>query len=639
VFALRAGVATVPFGAPSFGDETMNRRYSVCCLPGGAGHALLGLLGGALLVLAGCAHQQARLQSADEGERDRYEVKTIGDVTTVGNAEPIPAAGVGLVEGLDGTGGEAPPGEYRTMLEDQLRKKGVRNVKEIMSSRNCALVVVTAQVPAGSHKGDLIDVEVTIPPRSRATSLRGGYLHQCVLFGYDYASNLSANYNGSAVALKGPIVAKAEGPILVGFGDGDEAGRVKQGRIWSGARCTIDWPFSLVLNPDQQYARVAAQVADRVNDAFAASPRLAPDTAVAVAHNNVAVTLIVPSQYHLNLPHFLRVVRLVPLRENPDGSGTTTANRRPYRQRLAEDLLDPARTVVAALRLEALGQDSIPALKTGLGSDHPLVRFCAAESLAYLGSPACAEELAKVVEKQPALRAYALTAMASLDEAACRLKLRELVTAPLEDEARYGAFRALRALEDRDQAVQGEYLNESFWLHRVAPNTPPLVHISSTKRAEIVLFGEEPCLKPPFSFLAGEFAVTASEEDQQCTVTHFAPHGGNPSRRRCSVKLAELLRVMADLGASYPEVIDLIRQADSCQCLSCRVRCDALPRVTSVYDLVKAGKARPGDPEGGEQLLNGQDLGATPTLYEAPKRSRLLIHDEGKPTRRPAGDE
>src|SRR5207244_9284215 len=138
-------------------------------------------------------------------------------------------------------------------------------------------------------------------------------------------------------------------------------------------------------------------------------------------------------------------------------------------------------TGTAALRLEALGTDSIPALKLGLESEHVLVRFAAAEALAYLGCPACGEELARLVEQQPALRAYSLTALASLNEAVSHVKLTELLGSK-SAETRYGAFRALRALDEHDATVQGEMLNESFWLHRLAPGAPGLVHLSSSRR-------------------------------------------------------------------------------------------------------------------------------------------------------------
>src|SRR4029077_6572454 len=118
---------------------------------------------------------------------------------------------------------------------------------------------------------------------------------------------------------------------------------------------------------------------------------------------------------------------------------------------------------------------------------------------------------------QPALRAFSLTALASLNEAISHVELTRLLASPLA-ETRYGAFRALRALDDRDEAVRGEFLNDSFWLHRAAPGSPSLVHVSSSRRPEAVLFGGAVCLVPPFSFLAGEFTVTAGADDTKCTI-------------------------------------------------------------------------------------------------------------------------
>jgi hypothetical protein len=150
----------------------------------------------------------------------------------------------------------------------------------------------------------------------------------------------------------------------------------------------------------------------------------------------------------------------------------------------------------------------------------------------------------------------------------------------------------------------------------VAPDTPPLVHISTTRRAEVVLFGERPCLRPPFRFLAGEFVVTASEEDTRCTVSRF-PLRSAPAWKPCPLELEDVLRTMADLGATYPEVVALLQQADQCQCLSCRVRSDALPQATTVYDLAEAGRGKAGKQAGApEPAPAGQDLGATPTLFD-----------------------
>jgi hypothetical protein len=462
-------------------------------------------------------------------------------------------------------------------------------------------------------------------------------LHRCKLYSYGFTKevlqNVNPDYRGANVAMRHHAVATAEGRVLVGFGDGDEAMRVKSGRIWAGGRCTDELPYTLLLNQDQQYARVAGQIAERVNSAFHGSSRGLPGQELASAKNNLAVYLRVPPQYKLNQPRYLRVVRLVPLRENPDNGGE--GKRRPYRQRLADDLLDPARTVTTALRLEALGHESVPLLKTGLDSKHPLVRFCSAEALAYLGSPSCGEELARCVKERPRLRAFALTAMASLDEAICQVKLAELLASSEDDETRYGAFRALRTLNDRNPTIAGEYLQNAFWLHRVAPDSSPLVHLTTSRRAEIVLFGEEPRLLPPFSFLAGTFAITAAPDDERCTLSSFPPGGGVPERRQCSLRLEDVLRTMAEMGGLYPEAVELLQQAHTCQALSCRVRSDALPLATSVYELARAGRSANGL-EDDDLVPNGQDLGATPTLYEPAygKRDGLSLLRERKPTER-----
>src|SRR5437660_7694385 len=106
------------------------------------------LLAVALLGVWGCAHQQTRLQSADESDRDKEpEIKTIGDVTTVGNADPIPVSGVGLVYGLESTGGDPPSGSYRNLLEHHLQQEGVEHVKEVLASTDTSMVLVSALIP------------------------------------------------------------------------------------------------------------------------------------------------------------------------------------------------------------------------------------------------------------------------------------------------------------------------------------------------------------------------------------------------------------------------------------------------------------------------------------------------------------
>lgn len=574
---------------------------------------LLGALG-ALPLMAGCIKSFDTLKKNEDGEeKDRYGVRTVGEVTSVGNADPVPLGGVGLVTDLDGTGGESPSDGNRAVLEDDLKKLGVKNIKELLSSSNNALVMVSAKVPPGSRRNDTIDVEVSLPPRSKATSLKGGVLQNCVLYNYDFAQNLLPDYQGNRGALRGHPIAKASGALLVGFGDqrtGDVSFR--QGSLWGGGRVQIDLPLTLLLNPDQQFARVGSQVADRINEAFPGTAPGNPGNSPAIAKNNQAVVLKVPAQYKLNLPRYLRVSRLIPM----SLPGSTLSD---YQQKLNSDLLDPHYSIIAALRLEALGKESIPALKKGLQSSNDLVRFASAESLAYLGSPSSAEELARVVREMPMLRAYAFTALASLDEAICQIKLKELLAGDLDDEGRYGAFRSLRALDDKSDSVSGEHLGEAFWLHVVAPDTTPLVHVATSRRAEIVLFGKTPSLNVPFSLLAGEFTVTGGEGEDRCMVSRISSAGGEPQRRSCSLALADILRTMATLGAGYPEALELIQQADNCKSVTCRVRRDALPQTVTVQELAKIARSGHGiDLSEADLRRTGSEPGALPDLFAGP---------------------
>jgi hypothetical protein len=607
-------------------------RYLFGAVPGAACAAALLLLG-----LSGCFTEQVlRPQQAEETERDRYGIKSLGVLGAVGNAEPRPVGGVGLVTGLDGTGGDSPRDENRAALEKYLRQlqrpgQEYPDINKLLSRGDTALVIVSGMIPAGARKGDRFDIEVTLPAGSQATSLRGGRLEKCVLYTYDYARGPQ----GAVSTLQGHPLARAEGPLQLSLGksEGDaEADREKHAHAWLGGWTEVDNPLNLLLYPDNQFSSVSCEMAARINDTFpaGAGPKLAEPT------GKDGVLLRVPPPYKLNMPHFLRVVRLIPLKPGSETSTGEQGQPKTYRQRLAEDLLDPARTVTAALRLEALGEKGVAALTQGLQSKHPLVRFCAAESLAYLGHASGAAVLGEAVQTQPFLRSYALAALASLDENVTRTTLERLMEAGVAHETRYGAFRALRALAPNEPLTRGELLNDSFWLHRVAKGSQPLVHVCTAKRAEVVLFGAEPALQPPFAFEANGYTVTAAHEgDDHCVVSYVPRGAGKPLRAKSSLQVADVLRLLARMDATYSDVVDLLIEAANCKCLNCPVALNALPQVPSVEELAAAGKD-------GEALLElgGQDLGDTPTLYERSRAPRAQRTHEINASRKPrTGDD
>src|SRR5262249_8091229 len=134
-----------PAGWP--GLRGKDRAMNHCC-------GVRAVMFGVLLGLIGCAHHQTvRPQAGDEAERDVVaDMKTVGEVTSVANAEPIQVSGVGLVVGLSGTGGVAPPGPYRSVLEQELKRQGVQNIAEVLNSPDASLVLVSGFIPPGAHK-------------------------------------------------------------------------------------------------------------------------------------------------------------------------------------------------------------------------------------------------------------------------------------------------------------------------------------------------------------------------------------------------------------------------------------------------------------------------------------------------------
>ena len=146
---------------------------------------LFGLFVIALCTFVGCQKLNFRSQSPDKDDskpkveefgEDEFETKIetplIGEYTNVTGLNSIVLQSVGLVVGLDGTGGDPPPSSSRTLLREDMVRRGVESPNEILRSRDTALVVVRAYLPpmvrdgTRNRKADTFDVEVRLPANS-----------------------------------------------------------------------------------------------------------------------------------------------------------------------------------------------------------------------------------------------------------------------------------------------------------------------------------------------------------------------------------------------------------------------------------------------------------------------------------------
>jgi hypothetical protein len=563
---------------------------------------------GLAAALTGCVGSQTEKvegrSQIGEDPADPDAFATVGAKTTPANTEPIPVSGVGLVYRLAGTGSSAAPGGWRTMLENSLKKQGFSNLRELLDdpAKSTSLVLVSALIPPGARKGELIDVQISLPEDSRTTSLKGGMLLACDLYNYDTTGNLQSIVREGKPAgprgdLKlGSVWARAEGPVVAGSyvpagrtapeaAEG-EPPSLKAGRVWGGGRVTQHRPYYFLMNPGDQNARMAGEVAERLNATFNTGD---PNLKIAEFKTRELILVHVPAAYRHAHYRYLVVARQVPI--------VPIAADSLYRRKLEDELLDPTTALRAAVKLEAAGGDNLRALRIAKENPSPWVRFAAAESLAYLGQTDGAAELARLAEDHPALRAQCLKALASMDDAAFTDRLVELMgnTDPV---LRYGAFVALRLADENNPAVKGVLLNNSFWLHRVAAGSPGMVHLTGDRRSEIVLFGDGVALRGPVPPLpvGSDFTVSLPAGEAEAKVTRIvrAKNGDSDVKEmKCKPDLGEVVATIGRLGGGYSEAVEFLRRADSAQVLTAAVVIDAVPRQFTIQQLAAFAKSDP----------------------------------------------
>ena len=118
------------------------------------------------------------------------------------------------------------------------------------------------------------------------------------------------------------------------------------------------------------------------------------------------------------------------------------------------------------------------------------------------GRREAAAPLGEAARNEPAFRVFALAALSLMNDYAANEQLYELLRLP-SVETRYGAFRALCVMNRNDPLVRGEYLGGQFSYHVLDGSEPPMIHVTRSRRPEIVLFGREQRLAAPLALEAG----------------------------------------------------------------------------------------------------------------------------------------
>jgi len=351
--------------------------------------------------------------------------------------------------------------------------------------------------------------------------------------------------------------------------------------------------LGLYITPEEKSTRLAFQVGQAINRRFHTFTR-GIKQGVANPKTDERIDLKVHPRYKDNLGRYLRVVRAIPIKETPAEQTMRVAL-------LERQLLDPITAATAALRLEAIGHEGINALVKGIASDDSEVRFYAAEALAYLDDSRAAPALARAARDETAFRAYALAALSTIDDMGAHDELIELLEVT-SSETRYGAFRALWAMNSNDPIIRGENLGGQFSYHVLNTKGPAMIHVTRSFRPEVVLFGHEQNLTAPFMLEAGKSILVKSTAGDRVTVSKFVV--GQPDQKRVvSTKIDEIVRAMVELGATYPDVVQMLQQAKGCQALASRFEVDALPDGDRSYRTKDTPLAENVEPRSGDERI------------------------------------
>jgi hypothetical protein len=196
--------------------------------------------------------------------------------------------------------------------------------------------------------------------------------------------------------------------------------------------------------------------------------------------------------------------------------------------------------------------------------------------------------LREAVEKEPAFRVYALAALTALDSAAAAVELQTLLN-HASMETRYGAVRALSTMDPHDPAIQAEELPGGCLLRVVDSTGEPMIHLTRRKKSEIVVFGAEQRFQPPMVAAAGkDFLIKAEPGRSTVTINHFLS-GEETERVEVSSGVADVIRALGKLGARYPDIVQLLVEAERQHNLPGEIGIDALPRAGRTFQRPAAG--------------------------------------------------
>lgn len=245
------------------------------------------------------------LGHADGGSR-------IKDIARIQGSRAHALVGYGIVSGLAGTGDSPSNRTTRQTLSNLLAQFDLTLPPDAVSSRNVAVVLVSANLPNFARQGDALDV--TVASLADAKSLVGGTL---------LLTPLKGPNNRTYVLAQGPLTVggyRYEASGTIGEKNHPTVATVPGGGLVEVAPPAPDLSqldtFDLsLLEPDYTNA---ARIADAINEALGAG--------TAQAHDPDAVSVRVPSAYRTRFVDLVRAIESLEIA--PDFRARVVVNER-----------------------------------------------------------------------------------------------------------------------------------------------------------------------------------------------------------------------------------------------------------------------------------------------------------------------
>lgn len=468
---------------------------------------------------------------------------TIGSEVSIRGTEGTIVSGYGLVVGLDGTGSGTVPIGVRSVLEEEMRKRGVGtgapesgplasvSPSQLIDSPNTAVVLVQAYIPAGLPDGAMFDVEVSALNGSGVTSLEGGRLY-------------TTDLRRGVVSPSAPdtrAVADASGPVFINpfafaeQAEEDATDRIQRnrGRVLAGGRIKEAEPIRLLLdNPSHARAR---EITRAINNKFQKGVR----GDVAIGRSDELIYVDVPIQFRDEPAVFINLLRYTRIDQ---------AFPEEWARRYAEALVEqPEIAPQLSWCLRALGEPAISYLRPLYTHPESAPRLAAIEAGAWAGDLTVRPHIEELIETGPiGLRDDAMRWLTRLPvnrDPAIREYLRSHLNNP-DLALRVTAFEALKRLNDA--RIITRPMGDKFVLD-IVPSTQPTIYVTQSNVPRIVLFGMNLEILPEVFVDAwdGRLLMKADPDQAEADIFYRPNSRVSPRLVKADRDLASMIRRMA----------------------------------------------------------------------------------------------